>query len=126
MAERITVLDDDPEVCKTITTVLTLAGYDVEFYYHTDEAWRAILKRRPGLLLVNTELPDVHGWEFIRRIRADERVRTLPILVLARRLSVLDRMSAKLFDILGFVMKPFKHAQLLTAVESALLAATAR
>ena len=54
----------------------------LEYLFGADPASRAPLKNRPKLILLDLNLPKVDGIEVLRRVKADENARTIPVIVL--------------------------------------------
>ncbi len=122
MAKEVTVLvvDDEPEVCWALDTLLRRHGFTV---VTMDSGARALgWLNRPDqdcrLILLDAKLGDIDGVELARRIRADTRC-TAPVILVSgyfyRDDSVVqDSLSAGL--IAAFVTKPFQHDEILSAI----------
>jgi CheY-like chemotaxis protein len=75
---------------------------------------------RPDLILMDLNLPVVDGWEAIRRLKADERTRAIPIIALTAHAMAGDREKALAAGADDFDTKPVVFDRLLDKVRAAL------
>ncbi len=80
---RILIVDDDPILLRVYLSKLTSEGFTVEAVGEGAAALMAIAAKPPDLLLLDLMLPDLSGVEVIKAVRARERGRRLPIVVLS-------------------------------------------
>ena len=89
------------------------------------QAFRAIRARRPDLVLVDVDLPDVSGMELTRRLKSVEPLSRIPIIMVtgeSRRTVVLESVRAGAAD---FMVKPFCRSTLIDKLEAFLPGAVA-
>src|SRR4051794_38907719 len=80
---RILVVDDSAPARYVVSRTLRKNGFEV-IEAATGENALAIADRElPDLVILDVNLPDVHGYEVARRLRSGERTRTMPILHLS-------------------------------------------
>ena len=79
---RILVVDDEPQILRSLRTTLASHGYDVQTAATGEEALAAVDGRLPDLVVLDLVLPGLSGLEVCRRLRARA---SLPILVLSAR-----------------------------------------
>jgi CheY-like chemotaxis protein len=94
------IVDDDPSVIQTFGRMLGLTGYDVVTALDAEAGLRAIATAHPDAVLLDLRMPLVDGLAFLRRLRADESDRRMPVAIitgdyfidehLARELNELD------------------------------------
>jgi len=70
----------------------------------------------PDLVILDLKLPKMDGIEVLRRIRADARTRTLPVLIVSSTEDPGDRSVCRRLGITDFLSKPLKAAALLRAL----------
>jgi two-component system response regulator len=70
----------------------------------------------PALVLLDLQLPKIDGLEVLRRIRAGERTRHLPVVVLTASALDRDRIAGRVSDANGFVRKPVDIGELAAAL----------
>jgi len=115
--QRLLVVDDEANVARGLKALLQARGYDVEVALDGGEVL-ARLERDPlpDLLLLDLEMPVHDGQEVLRRMRKNDRLKDLPVLLATGsdiELSQLQRVS-------GFLRKPYPR-QILCAMISRLL-----
>lgn len=82
---RILVVDDNRDNAEIIVTRLRYRGYEVNDAGTGDQALRKIRARPPDLVLLDLMLPDMDGYEVAARIRADEDLPFIPIIIVTAR-----------------------------------------
>jgi two-component system, response regulator, stage 0 sporulation protein F len=114
----ILVVDDDAEIRDTMAEVLSEAGYHVETAADGAKALQRLESTPPpDAAVVDLMMPLMDGWEFIRRLRDDERLRATPIVIItafgSRALSSAPVAAA-------YLSKPLSVDRLLEAVRIAI------
>ena len=114
------VVDDEYDFRVIVAHVLEHGGYDTVLAGDGAEGLHLFEDRRPDLVVLDGNLPDMDGIEVCRRLRATEAGRDVPVLMCTVR-SALDRVSAGLeAGATDYVLKPFETEELLARVRSAL------
>jgi two-component system KDP operon response regulator KdpE len=118
----ILVVDDEPQIARTLRINLTARGYDVCTAADGATALRAASDRKPDLVVLDLGLPDLHGTVVIERLR---RWTTTPIVVLSARTDATDKVLALDAGADDYVTKPFGMDELLARLRAALRRAAA-
>ncbi len=110
--KQITVIEDNPDNRLLVRVILE------PFYQVTDyETGRAALagmgQQKPDLVLLDVSLPEMDGTEVLRRIRADNRLRTLPVIALTAHAMAGDREKFLAAGFDDYVTKPILDETLL-------------
>jgi two-component system cell cycle response regulator DivK len=79
---RILIVDDSDDNRAMYAEYLSSSGYDIEQASDGREAVEAALRTLPDLIVMDLSLPVMDGWEATRRLKADERARHIPVIVL--------------------------------------------
>ncbi len=79
---KILIVDDSVELAKAMADMLTFRRYDVVVAHSGTEAIEAALKEHPDLILLDLRMPDMDGFEVIRRLQKDAWGATVKILML--------------------------------------------
>jgi two-component system response regulator len=79
-------------------------------------AGRNTLDELPTVVLLDIKLPKIHGLEVLRRIRADERTRLLPVVILTSSKEEKDRLEGHALGANSFVRKPIEFSEFAEAV----------
>ncbi len=113
----ILVVDDEPAIRRFLRTSLKGQGFEVIEAASGAEALEQVRSAKPELVVLDLGLPDLDGFEVIRRIRAGS---SLPIVVLTVRAGERDKVEALDLGADDYVTKPFGIGELLARVRTAL------
>lgn len=104
-AARVVVVEDDDGIRSLVSTVLRSGGYHVEAVADGRTALQLLRREPPALVVLDVMLPDVDGFEIIRRLRRDGAA--VPVLFLTARDETADRVEG--LDLGGddYLTKPF-------------------
>lgn len=103
-AHRVLVVDDDQAVLALIRLALTKSGVDVVTAGSAGEALAALDREHPDLAILDVVMPDLSGWELLRRIRDTSDV---PVLMLSGRDSEVDKARGLDLGADDYLAKPF-------------------
>jgi DNA-binding response OmpR family regulator len=122
VADKRTVLvaDDELDLCELVTYRLTRSGYDVVQAHDGEQALQLALEQPPDLAVLDIMMPKLDGYELTRKLRVDERTRTMPIILLtalAQDADVAHGFEAGADD---YIRKPFNPDELLARVRAVL------
>jgi CheY-like chemotaxis protein len=82
MGQRVLVVEDDPMSLELVTELLQQEAYQVLAAASGEVGLRLTAAERPDLILMDIHLPDMSGYEAIRRLKADPATATIPVLAL--------------------------------------------
>ena len=120
MNERLLLIDDDTRLATMVGDYLLGHGFEVE-HAGTLAAGRERLQRGSyDALLLDLMLPDGDGLELTRELRADARLRRLPLLMLTARGEPMDRIVGLELGADDYLPKPFEPRELLARVKALL------
>jgi putative two-component system response regulator len=105
---HILVVDDDPGIVVLLQRILTAAGYEVERATNGKDALARVAVRRPDLVVLDLDMPEMGGYEVCRQLKDDPRTRLMPILILTGRDASPDRVRAWDLGADEFLTKPFQ------------------
>lgn len=113
------IVEDQSSVAEVVKHHLESSGFQVVTADNVETGWRCMFTHQPDAALVDIRLPGPDGWTLIEQIRADERFKKLPTLVLTGLLEadVLDRAAA--LDC-QYLSKPFSASALVHKVQGML------
>lgn len=80
---NILLIEDDSFLIDVYTTKLKEAGFSVRVATDGEEGLRELKEEVPDLLLLDIVLPSIDGWEFLRRINKDDKLKNLKIIILS-------------------------------------------
>jgi two-component system phosphate regulon response regulator OmpR len=120
MNERLLLIDDDARLSAMVGDYLRGHGFEVDCA-GTLAAGRERLQRAGyDALLLDLMLPDGDGLELTRELRADARLRRLPLLMLTARGEPMDRIVGLELGADDYLPKPFEPRELLARVKALL------
>src|SRR6266567_4690370 len=116
----ILVVDDSKSIRTVIEVCLTGIECEIRFASNGVSALAMIEADPPDLVLLDVNMPGMDGYEVCRRIRADSRLRLLPVVMITARSHRHDRVKALEYGADDFMTKPFERAELVARVRSSL------
>ena len=117
MAGKVMIVDDEPDVRKIVKFRLKNAGYDVVTASDGREALDLIKKQRPGLILLDLRMPIVDGYEVCRALKADEKLKKIPIIFLTASSGATIKDKTCKYKADSYIIKPFEPEELLKKVK---------
>lgn len=117
---RMLLVDDDPGVRRFVVRVLREAGHEVTALGDAESALARVLAARPELFLLDINLPGMHGIDLAQKLRRSRGMEKVPVVILSVRTHPSDKVVAFASGAVRYLEKPFKKAELLDAVETAL------
>jgi len=116
----ILVVDDSLTVRQTLSELLVGEGYEVTTAKDGIEALDSMEKNQPSALLIDLEMPRMNGLELTNRLRASERTRGIPVIMVTSRTSEKHREQARLAGVDLYITKPYREEELLGQLNSML------
>ena len=116
-ANRILVVDDEPQIRRITRTTLVGTGYEVDDARTGEEALEKVREFRPELVLLDINMPGMGGLAACREIRSDPNVAIIMLTVHNSEAAKVEALDAGADD---FVMKPFSTPELLARIRAAL------
>ena len=120
MSATVLVVEDEPQIQELVAVNLEHAGHQVRRAASAEEAERAIREELPDVLVLDWMLPGESGLAFARRLRADERTRDLPIVMLTARAMEADKLSGLEAGADDYLTKPFSPKELAARIKAVL------
>lgn len=119
-AERVLVVDDEPEIVALVAYHLAKAGYRVSTASSGSDALTLARQERPGLVVLDLMLPGMSGYEVLEQLRGDEATRDVAVLMLTARREEQDRIKGLSLGADDYLTKPFSPAELVLRVQAIL------
>lgn len=118
VAKRILCIEDDQEMVDLIRLILSRRGYEVKGAGGGVEGLQIIRKEIPDLVLLDLMMPDMDGWEVFQQMRADEKTRHIPVIVVTAKAQNIDKvLGLHIAKVNDYISKPFSPQDLLTSIE---------
>lgn len=116
----ILVVDDDRQIARLVRHYLEQAGYFVLVAYDGETAVSTLRHEELDLLILDLGLPDQDGWDITRLIRADDRLSTLPIIMLTARIDDSEKIIGLELGADDYIPKPFNAREVVARVRALL------
>jgi DNA-binding response OmpR family regulator len=113
---KVMVVDDAYSELQVMENILRSAGYDVVTYLDGDELEEKIAKERPDVVLLDVVMPKRNGYEALRAVRRDERIKQARVIVVSSKNQESDRVWGLRQGADEYLPKPFSADQLLATV----------
>jgi DNA-binding response OmpR family regulator len=106
------VADDDVDVASLVKASLQRGGFDVVTAANGSDALEQALESPPAAFVLDIMMPNLNGYELVRRLKEDDATRHMPIVLLSARGGVLDRDYGLRMGADAYIQKPFPPRQL--------------
>ena len=111
------VVDDEKRLVSLVESYLTQEGYHVVTAYNGREALDVAQKEKPDLIVLDVMMPEMDGYEFMRRHRADNNT---PIILLTARVDDEEKVIGLEVGADDYMTKPFRPRELVARVRAVL------
>ncbi len=109
---KVHLVDDDPEILEVVSTALSSIGCSVQTSKSGSEGLEALRASPPDCAIVDLMMPGMDGAELCRRIRADNTLSHIKIIVLSAKIYPADRNAAMEAGADAYAIKPIRMKQL--------------
>lgn len=123
---RILVVDDDPMLLELLTVRLDLAGYQAHGARNGREALDRVRDERFAAMVLDINMPEIDGFEVLRRLGTQGVLAALPVMVLTARHDGADVRAAVQLGARDFMAKPFDDRLFLQRIARLLRSARPR
>jgi len=118
---KVLCIEDDPEMIDLIKLILERKGFRFIGAVGGREGLEAIAREKPDLVLLDIMMPDIDGWDVYRQMKADERSKDIPVIVVTAKAQSIDRvLGLHIAKVDDYVTKPFGPAELLRSIDRVL------
>ncbi|MBD3646698.1 MAG: response regulator, partial [Pseudomonadales bacterium] len=114
------IVDDSVTVRKVTSRLMERQGWEVVTAKDGVEAVNRLQEIYPDVVLLDIEMPRMDGFEVLRTIRRDERLKDLPVIMITSRTGEKHRQQAMELGVNSYLGKPFQEANLLSTIEEGL------
>lgn len=120
MSATILVVEDEPGIQEVLKFNLGQHGHDILVAADAEEALTLLRGAMPDLILLDWMLPGMSGIELARRVRADPRLKDVPIIMLTARTEERDKVLGLDTGADDYITKPFSPRELLARIKAVL------
>lgn len=114
--QQILLVEDDDAIARMLSGYLEGAGFDVHRESHGVDAVKFAVAHRPDLVILDLQLPDIHGYEVCKSLREHYHSWSMPILMLTGMDAPLDQLRGYAHGADAYMTKPFEPPELLPTI----------
>jgi two-component system cell cycle response regulator DivK len=121
---KILVVEDDPQNVDIMVEFLEMHGHEAIVTGDGEQAIEIALSQAPALVLMDATLEGsaIDGWEASKKLKADPRTRSIPIIAVTASVMASDKERAESAGCDDFAAKPFKFKELIAKIDALLTA----
>jgi phosphate regulon transcriptional regulator PhoB len=117
---HVVLIEDEKDIVELVRYNFRKEGFEVAAFASGKEGLEHLRRAPADLVLLDIMLPDVDGLEICKRLRADERLRSLPVIFLTAKGEEIDRVLGLELGADDYVVKPFSPRELVARVKAVL------
>lgn len=114
------LLEDDSGIRNFVTYALNNSGFETEGFELPSVFWQAVNKKIPELILLDIMLPEEDGISILKKIRSDEKIKKIPVIMLTAKDTEYDKVHGLDSGADDYVSKPFGIMELLSRIKALL------
>jgi DNA-binding response OmpR family regulator len=116
--EKILVIEDDRDVSQFVSAALARQNFSPLVVYDGGAGLLEARRLLPSMILLDLMLPVMDGWDVCKRLRADEKTRRIPIIMVSANGEEEDRVAGLNAGADDYVVKPFSTHELVARIRA--------
>jgi DNA-binding response OmpR family regulator len=118
---KILYIEDDQEMIDLVCLILNRRGFQVKGAQGGRSGLEAIRNEDFDLLLLDLMMPDLDGWDLYHILKADEKTRDIPVIVITAKSQPVDKvLGLYIAKVEDYISKPFHPEDLINSIEKVL------
>jgi two-component system response regulator VicR len=114
-------VEDEPEMIDLVKLILGRKGFELVGAVGGREGLETVRQLKPDLVLLDLMMPDMDGWEVYQKMKTDEDLKDIPVIVVTAKAQSIDKvLGLHIAKVEDYVTKPFGPQELLQAVNKVL------
>ncbi|MCB1009074.1 MAG: response regulator [Acidobacteria bacterium] len=119
-AQRVLVVEDEPDIAEVLRFNLEKAEFDVEVERRGDQALEAVRRHPPDLIVLDLMLPGLDGLEITRLLKRDPATARIPLVMLTAKGEEVDRIVGLELGADDYIPKPFSPREVVLRIKAVL------
>ncbi len=119
--KKILLVEDTAHLAEEVADILKMEGFEVRVATNGIHGLELISEAKPDLIITDLLMPGMDGFEFIRNVRSQPDLKSIPIVVLSAKTAQSDRISVIEAGADSFIQKPCKAHELIASINSLLV-----
>jgi len=120
MKQQILVVDDNKINVKLLENMLSPEGPAIVTAFSGKEALEMAKTELPDVILLDIMMPDIDGYEVLRRLKSKEGTKDIPVIIITALSSKEDRIKGLKLGATDFILKPFSKEEVVLRVKNCL------
>jgi two-component system response regulator VicR len=119
--KKILCIEDEKEMIDLMRLILERRGFDFIGAEGGEEGLDKIRAEKPDLILLDLMMPGVDGWEVYRQLKADQKLKDTPVIVVTAKAQSIDKvLGLHIARVEDYITKPFGPQELLESIHRVL------
>jgi phosphate regulon transcriptional regulator PhoB len=118
--QRIVLIEDEKDIVELVRYNFRKEGFEVSAFTSGKEGLEHLRRSPADLVLLDIMLPDLDGFEICKRLRSEDRSKSLPVIFLTAKGEEIDRVLGLEIGADDYVVKPFSPRELVARVKAVL------
>jgi two-component system alkaline phosphatase synthesis response regulator PhoP len=118
--KKVLVVDDELHIVHVVAIKLRSNGFEVLTAGNGADAYELACSGKPDIIVTDLQMPVMDGWELVDKIRQNEQLKFVPVIMLTGRSFSIDKERMAQLRIIECIGKPFSPRELLQKIESIL------
>ncbi len=120
-SRRVVYIEDDQEMIELVVLILSRRGFQVKGANSGRKGLDLIFQEPPDLILLDLMMPGMDGWEVYQQIKANEKTRGIPVIVITAKAQAIDRvLGLHIAKVDDYISKPFRPQELVDSIDRVL------
>ena len=118
--QRILLVDDEPDILKTLNKRLEIAGYEMTLAVDGEDALAKVQASPPDLIILDVMLPKLNGYEVCAKLKQDESHKPIPIIMFTAKGQSQEHLAGLMFGADAYISKTCEYGVLLEQIQALL------
>jgi two-component system, OmpR family, alkaline phosphatase synthesis response regulator PhoP len=114
------MIEDERDIIELVKYNFRKEGFELESFSRGKEGLEHLRRSQADLVLIDILLPDLDGFEICKRLRGDDRLKSVPVIFLTAKGEEIDRVLGLEIGADDYVVKPFSPRELVARVKAVL------
>lgn len=111
-------IEDDKDIAHIINVMVKKQGYQIETFYNGKSFFDTFYQKKPNMILLDINLPDINGLEILKKIRSDVSNDDIDIIIISANRLVIDKVDGLDLGADDYIEKPFDILELMSRINA--------
>ncbi len=125
MQNKVLVVDDEKDILDIVKELLKVEGYIVETAIDGEEGLNKVKEFNPDVIVADVMMPRMDGYEFVKKLREDQKYSSIPVIFLTAKDQLTDRYKGLSLGVAAYIVKLLDLDELKESIKEVLTCKTA-